>query len=132
MAILDIFSDYRITIWALVSCFSVMLFNVNGLILTQRVSATFRAIWDAMRTIIITIACVSLGLDNPTWTSLLIQCGGFCFMILGNFVYNEILEVKFCGMNAELAKYREATDLMKNKKKINSNGEKKHILSETD
>ena len=32
--------------------------------------------------------------------------GGFLFLVCGNFIYNEIWEIKACGLNKNLSKYR--------------------------
>lgn len=87
--------------WCGVTICSIMLFNFYGLILTQKVSATFRAIWDAMRTILVWVSLyhnskatsLGFGLESFILIPFLIQGGGFVFLLLGNFIYNEIIEV---------------------------------------
>jgi len=86
-ATLQVFNNWQILLWGCVSILSVMLFNVNGLILTQNVSATFRAIWDAMRTIIITACCYLLPapgggtLDTFVLKNALVQFTGFGILV---------------------------------------------------
>lgn len=52
-AVTQLFDNKIILFWSGVTIISIMLFNVNGLILTQRVSSVFRAFWDATRTVLV-------------------------------------------------------------------------------
>ena len=47
-----------------------------------------------------------------------IQIVGFMLLLNGNFVYNEIIELKCCGLNRKMKKY-------------NGDGYKKHSLSQS-
>jgi len=85
--------------------FSILFFNLNGLILTKNVSCFFRAFWDATRTVTVWILSVILGLETLSWVSSPIQLLGFVFLVLGNLTYNETIEWPCCGMNKYLSKY---------------------------
>lgn len=51
---------------------------------------------------------MALGLEDFILVPFLIQSLGFVFLLLGNFVYNEVLELKFLGLNKHLMKYQQA------------------------
>ena len=50
-----------------------------------------------------------------------LQIIGFVFQLFGNFVYNEIIELKCCGLNKNMQKYQNDND--KGYKKALNNGE---------
>lgn len=60
----QIFQNKILLMWCLVTILSIMLFNVNGLILTQNVSSVFRAFWDATRTVIVWVCSLAFGIDQ--------------------------------------------------------------------
>jgi len=116
----QIFNQPILAMWCVVTIASIMLFNLNGLILTQNVSSVFRAFWDATRTILVWIISLSFGIDPFDLTGFFLQLGGFALLLLGNFIYNEILELPCCGLNKYL------------KKNLDENGEPKRPKLGTD
>jgi len=103
--VIELFHNKILLFWCFVTILSIMLFNVNGLILTQRVSAVFRAFWDATRTVLVWVICLAFGIDAFDWVGFWLQLGGFVLLLGGNFVYNEMVEIKCCGFNKNLRKY---------------------------
>lgn len=101
----QIFADWHVLMWSFVIIFSILFFNLNGIILTKQVSCVFRAFWDATRTVTVWLLSVILGLETLDWVSSPIQLLGFVFLVLGNLTYNETIEWKCCGMNKYMSKY---------------------------
>merc|ERR1712232_173339 len=95
-----------------------MLFNLNGLLLTKHVSAMFRAFWDATRVFIVWVVSLIAGLEPFHLESFFIELAGCFLLILGNFIYNEIIELPCFGLNKSLKKY----DVPKSKKRGQSFG----------
>lgn len=100
----QIFSDWMLFFWVMVTVVSIMIFNVNGLILTQNVSSVFRAFWDATRTILVWVLSLVTGIDSFDLKGFFLQLAGFALLLGGNFIYNEILELKFCQLDKYLKK----------------------------
>jgi len=98
----QIFSDGILLMWCCVTILSIMLFNVNGLILTQNVSSVFRAFWDATRTILVWVSSLAFGIDQFDIRGFFFQIAGFACLLLGNFIYNEILVLKCCSLDKYL------------------------------
>ena len=48
---------------------------------------------------------MSFGLEPFVLKVVLIQLAGFACLLIGNFIYNEIIEVKFCGFDQQLRRY---------------------------
>lgn len=121
-AVNQIFSNGLQMFWCVCTIFSIMLFNVYGLTLTKNVSSVFRSFWDATRTITVWIFSIMFGLEIFIFKAFIIQVFGFIFQIIGNFIYNEVIEIPFFNMNKYLRKYQ----IVKGKKRI---VKKKNALS---
>lgn len=98
-------TDKNILFWSCVIIFSILWFNLNGLVLTKHVSCIFRAFWDATRTVSVWMVSLIIGLETFELNSFLIQFAGFTLLVLGNFTYNEIIEWKIFGINSHMSKY---------------------------
>jgi len=61
---------------------------------------------DVARTLIIWAFELAIGWQKFSW----LQLSGFVVMVAGNFIYNEILELKFLGLNKNLKKYIQKND----------------------
>ena len=48
---------------------------------------------------------ILVGYETFIWERGLVQMLGFCFLILGNFTYNELIVFKFCGLNRDTRNY---------------------------
>lgn len=68
---------------------SIAFFNFAGVSVTKELSATTRTVLDSVRTFIIWIASILIpGLQGKfSW----MQLGGFVVLLLGMFVYNDVL-----------------------------------------
>lgn len=100
--VIQIFSDKMLLFWCFVTILSIMLFNVNGLILTQNVSSVFRAFWDATRTILVWVCSLAFGIDQFDIRGFFLQMAGFVLLLLGNFIYNEMVKIRCCSMDKYL------------------------------
>lgn len=109
-AMLHLTKDYRILIFALVSVFSITMFNVTGLYLTKYVSGIFRVIMDSVRTISVWILSVFFGFESLRLGSFILQIIGFGLLIIGNLIYNEIVIIRFFGFDKFLDKKKPNTD----------------------
>jgi len=66
---------------------SMALFNFAGISVTKQLSATTRKVLDSIRTPVIWMVCLSLG-----WQKFVpLQLLGFAFLLLGMFIYNDIV-----------------------------------------
>jgi hypothetical protein len=81
-------------------------FNVFGVIVTQKINSLTRSVMDVARTLIIWAFELAIGWQKFSW----LQLSGFVVMVAGNFIYNEILELKFLGLNKNLKKYIQKND----------------------
>lgn len=95
----QVFSDWMLFFWVMVTVVSIMIFNVNGLILTQNVSSVFRAFWDATRTILVWFLSLVTMIDPFDLKGFFLQMAGFALLLAGNFIYNEILVLRFCNLD---------------------------------
>ena len=74
---------------------SISLFNVFGISTTKYASAAQRSTIDTSRTVLIWIFSVwLLGETFQPWAIV-----GFVFLVAGTLIYNEIVELPFCGFN---------------------------------
>jgi len=75
---------------------SISCFNVFGIATTKYASAAQRSTIDTSRTILIWIcSCSFLGEAFLPWSIV-----GFISLAFGTLMYNEIIEIPFCGLNA--------------------------------
>lgn len=74
------------------------------MILTQHVSCVFSSFMNATRCITVWIVSVILGMETCQPVSTSLQIIGFVFLVLGNLIYNEVLVIKFMGLNSDIKK----------------------------
>lgn len=91
----------------------------------KHVSAVYKAFWGSMSTIVVWVVNVLAGNEDFILVPALVQITGFLFLILGNFTSNELIEIKFFGLNKNLRKYRladqkEKKEAAKSESKIHS------------
>ena len=86
----------------LIKCCFIALYNIVGINLTKLVSSTAKAVvdTDTVRTVFIwafflVIHPVS-GTEEKIYS---LQLVGFIFLVLGNFIYNEIVELYFWNLD---------------------------------
>ena len=68
---------------------SIAFFNFAGISVTQEISATTRMVLSNCRTLIILI--ISLAVHFTFWQACLIQLSGFILLLIGMFLYNDII-----------------------------------------
>jgi hypothetical protein len=61
---------------------------------------------DVARTLIIWVFELAIHWQKFSW----LQLCGFVVMVAGNFIYNEIVELEFLGLNKNLKKYIQKND----------------------
>ena len=74
---------------------SIGFYNVFGITTTKVASAAQRATIDTARTLTVWMASVALGLEPFRWQSIF----GFVFLVIGTLIYNEILILRFWGLD---------------------------------
>merc|ERR1712142_475441 len=93
---------------------SIAFFNFAGISVTKELSATTRMVLDSIRTLTIWMFSVGVG-----WQDFyLLQLAGFCILVTGMCLYNDILilpvarriAIKLGLMEAEVAEYRDLTE----------------------
>jgi hypothetical protein len=89
-------------------CFSIMIFNLCGLTITKNGGAVFKVILDTLRTITVWIISVIIGFESlKPGGKVALELVGFIFLIMGNLIYNEIVVLKFWGLDRYIKKNRE-------------------------
>ena len=79
---------------------SIALYNIVGINLTKLVSSTARAVVDTVRTVFIWLFFICFEpVPNTRETFRILQFIGFCFLVFGTLVYNEILVIRFCNLD---------------------------------
>ena len=98
-AITFIFNNPKVFVAGVIAVSSVMIFNISGVALTKMVSAIFRRMIDSLRTILIWIIMWMFGLDQIGMWNVIIEIIGLSLLLIGNLVYNEIIEMNILGFN---------------------------------
>ncbi|XP_054159226.1 solute carrier family 35 member F6-like [Oppia nitens] len=86
----QIFNSWQVTLGLLGTIISISFFNFAGISVTKQMSATTRTVLDSVRTFVIWIFSLSIGwekLSNRTF----IQVTGFSILLIGMFLYNNVL-----------------------------------------
>jgi hypothetical protein len=90
------------------TCFSIMIFNLCGLTITKNAGAVFKVILDTLRTITVWIISVIIRFEDlKPAGKVILELSGFIFLIMGNLIYNELVVIKFCGLDKNIKKNRE-------------------------
>ena len=90
---------------------SIAFFNFAGISVTKELTATTRMVLDSVRTLVIWAVSMAIGWQNFFFLQLI----GFCILITGMMLYNDILilpGIKFIGvktgcMEDEVSEYRD-------------------------
>ena len=110
--------------------FSIAFFNAFGVAITKYASAAQRSTIDTCRTLIIWMFFIFYqgpGNERFIWLELV----GFLMLVLGTFVFNEILIIPFCGFNEytkEAIARRDADDDL-DRSGTKTDGENEMLLS---
>ena len=79
---------------------SIALYNIVGINLTKLVSSTARAVVDTVRTVFIWLFFLFIHpVDGTKEEFRPLQFVGFCFLVFGTLVYNEILVIPYFGLD---------------------------------
>jgi hypothetical protein len=84
--------------------FTIAVFNASGVAVTKYMSSLVRSILDVSRTVLVWGVGLILPLPSyigtGNWETFdVLELLGFLILVLGNFVYNEIVIVRLCGMD---------------------------------
>jgi len=75
---------------------SIALYNIVGINLTKLVSSTARAVVDTVRTVFIWLFfLIFTPVEGTHETFHWLQFVGFCFLVLGTLIYNEIVTIPY-------------------------------------
>lgn len=107
----EVVTQPGLAFWCFASAIAVLCLNLCGLILVKHVSAVFKSFWGTMGIISIWATSILLGLEEFNAIKSSVQAGGFVFLVLGNFTYNEVIEWKCFGINKDMSKYRSQNNL---------------------
>jgi drug/metabolite transporter (DMT)-like permease len=107
-------------VYFILTCLSIMIFNLLGVFITKHSGAVFRVVLDTLRTITVWIISLIIGFETLTpFSKVALELFGFALLIVGNLLYNEILVINFCGLSKNIKKNREARE-KEEYKQINS------------
>jgi hypothetical protein len=115
------------SLYFVLCCFSIMIFNLCGLTITKNAGAVFKVILDTLRTITVWIISVIIRFEDlkPAGKVTLELCG-FILLILGNLIYNELLVLKFWGFDENTRKNRKKREQEDSYQKIESGKEEEN------
>ncbi len=100
------FSQSTLLAFCLLGVFSITIYNISGVTVTKYINALARSICDVTRTILIwavgIIVTLTAGSVYPNYKweivdglSIGLQLIGFVILIIGNLIYNNIIEFPF-------------------------------------
>ncbi|KNC85834.1 hypothetical protein SARC_02017 [Sphaeroforma arctica JP610] len=92
-------NSWQLVVGNLGSIFSIAFFNFFGISVTKQLSATHRTTIDSCRTILIWGVSMALGWEEFNSLQLL----GFFFLVIGTFIYNEVIKLPGMCMRGEQA-----------------------------
>lgn len=128
-SLFDLADNYA-WIYFVLTALSVMIFNLVGLIITKHAGSVFRVILDTLRTITIWIISIIIGFEKvKPAAKIIIELAGFILLILGNLIFNEIIVLKFCGLNKYTKNNRQNFENSKNKQSDMIEDNQKSLLS---
>ena len=79
---------------------SIALYNIVGINLTKLVSSTARAVVDTVRTVFIWLFFIFFSpVEGTNEEFYPLQFVGFCLLVLGTLIYNEIVVLPFWGLD---------------------------------
>lgn len=104
------FKSTGLFVWIIIVVVTMCIFNWSNVAMVKQVSCVFTGFMGSMPTITVWIVSILIGLEDFELQTSGIQMIGFVFLILGNFTYNEILEIKMFGLNKMMSKYQNMKD----------------------
>lgn len=103
--LIDILNNSGLQVWVVLTALSMAIVNWTNISLVKNVSCMFSAFMGTMTTVTVWFVSLAVGYEKFDLVVSGIQLVGFLFLVFGNFVYNEIIEIKFCGLNKKMSKY---------------------------
>ena len=101
---------------------SIALYNIVGINLTKLVSSTARAVVDTVRTVFIWAFFLFFSpVDGTEEEFHLLQFIGFCFLVIGTLIYNEIVVLPFWNLDYYTRDNIALREREKLKEKLNNN-----------
>ena len=101
---------------------SIALYNIVGINLTKLVSSTARAVVDTVRTVFIWAFFLFFSPVEGTKEDFYwLQFMGFCLLVVGTLIYNEIVVLPFCNLDYYTRDNIELREKEKLKEKLNNN-----------
>ncbi len=97
-ALQQIMNNNLLLFLVIIAILMVSFYNTLGVNVTKANSAPHRAIADNLKSILIWVFFISVP-TNIEEQFFLMQFIGFCLMVLGTSIYNEFIEIPFCGLN---------------------------------
>ncbi|XP_054156419.1 solute carrier family 35 member F6-like [Oppia nitens] len=83
-------NQWQVALGLVGTIISISFFNFAGISVTKQMSATTRTVLDSVRTFVIWIFSLAIGWEIPG-NRTYIQVAGFIVLLLGMFVYNDVL-----------------------------------------
>ena len=127
-------NEIRIKFYLPLYILSIAFFNFSGLSISKYASATARTICDTLRTIVVWVFFLMPFVpENTKETFHLLQLLGFLVLVLGAFIYNEIIVIPFFGCadnTKEAIKKREKLETEKEDKTKETPNELENIKKE--
>lgn len=113
-AIAQILGSWPLIITSLMLIVSVTFYDLNGVIITRKVSATYRVVNDVLRTILIWLAEILIydlqsDITNK-WVYLFANTWkliSYMLLLFGNILINELMDVGCCGLDKYFGKYND-------------------------
>lgn len=94
---------------------STTFYDLFGIVITRKVSATYRVVNDVARVVLVWLAEIVLydihndNLNKATYFFVtLLRLFSYALLILGNVLINEITEITFCGLDKYFGRYQAA------------------------
>lgn len=113
-AVNKVLSSPSLIITSLLLLISVTFYDMSGIVIVRKVSATYRVVNDMLRTIIIWIVEIFLydlqGTIDDVWLYVGVSIWrllSYFLLIFGNILINELIDINFCGLDKYFGKYND-------------------------
>jgi drug/metabolite transporter (DMT)-like permease len=112
---IQVFNSKPLIIISLVLVLSTTFYDLSGIVITRKMSATYRVVNDVAKVVIVwlvEIVLYDIHNDNLTWLTYtlatIIRIVSYSLLILGNILINEITEITICGLDKYFGRYQSA------------------------
>lgn len=113
-AVAHVASSWPLIITSCLLLVSVTFYDMSGIVITRKVSATYRVVNDMLRTVIIWIVEIMLydlksDIEN-VWLYVFVSIWrllSYFLLVFGNVLINELVDVQFCGLDKYFGRYNE-------------------------